>query len=69
MKFKLLIGIISGLAILTIGYVVLNMNYLQNTLKSNKILPIPVLLEDKNPDTNISDYYIKAQEVKKSECM
>ncbi len=64
MKFKLLIGIISGLAILTIGCVVLNMNYLQNTLKSNKILPIPVLLEDKNPDTNLSDYYIKAQEGK-----
>jgi FtsP/CotA-like multicopper oxidase with cupredoxin domain len=64
MKYKLLIGIISGLAILTIGYVILNMNYLQNTFKSNKILPIPVLLEDKNPDTNISDYYIIAQEGK-----
>ena len=64
MKYKLLIGIISGLAILTIGYVILNMNYLQNTFKSNKILPIPVLLEDKNPDINISDYYIIAQEGK-----
>lgn len=64
MKSRWVIGIIGGVVIIIISSVMININNLQNTFESDRMLPIPSILEDTNIDSGVADYHIKVQEGK-----